>query len=516
MAQAFPASTTTTPAPRTLVLHSPIDGSRRGEVPLMGDAEVRAAVERARAAQRAWAELPIEARAERVARIIDAFVERMDDLVDAVVLETGKPRNDALAEWITVADVCHYFTRHAARILADTPIKLHHMKWRGSYVTHVPMGVIGVISPWNLPLAIPMGSVIEALIAGNAVVVKPSELTPLALLKAREITDAAGIPSDLFQVVTGDGRTGAALIDAGVQKVVFTGGVSTGRRVGAACAERLIPCVLELGGKAPLIACSDCDVERTARSIVAGGFINSGQLCISVERVLATEAVHDRLVERVVALTRELRQGDARARDVEVGPMIFARQIDIVEAHIKDAVARGAHVATGGRRVEGPGMFFEPTVLTRCTPEMTVMREEIFGPIVPIMKVRDEEEAIRLANDSSLGLHAYVFSQDKARARAIAARVEAGTVMINDVLVSYCAPEAPFGGIKSSGYGRVHSDESLRAMCHPRHVNYDRFAMPLNSPLLFPYTSAKYRGLRAAIVATFKRAPLVGRLADFL
>ncbi|WP_437688208.1 aldehyde dehydrogenase family protein [Sorangium sp. So ce176] len=516
MAQAFPASPTTTPSTRTLVVQSPIDGSRLGEVPLMGDAEVRAAVERARTAQRAWAQLPIETRAGRVARVIDAFVERLDELVDAVVIETGKPRNDALAEWITVVEACHYFTRHAGRILADTSITLHHMKWRGSYVTHVPMGVIAVISPWNLPLAIPMGSVIEALIAGNAVVAKPSEVTPLTLLKAKEVVDAVGIPTDLFQVVTGDARTGAALIDAGVQKVVFTGGVSSGRRVGAACAERLIPCVLELGGKAPLIACDDCEIERTARSIVAGGFINSGQLCISVERVLATEAVHDRLVDRVVALTRELRQGDPRADDVDVGAIIFAKQMDIAEAHIKDAVARGALVATGGRRRPGPGMFFEPTVLTRCTPEMTVMREEIFGPVVPIMKVRDEEEAVRIANDSPLGLHAYVFSRDKTRARAVAERIEAGTVMINDVLVSYCAPEAPFGGIKSSGYGRVHSDDSLRAMCYARHVNHERFAMPLNSPLLFPYTTAKYRGMRAAIRATFKRTPLLGRLADLL
>ncbi|WP_394850841.1 aldehyde dehydrogenase family protein [Pendulispora brunnea] len=499
-----------------LLVRSPIDGTRLGEAPQMNDGDVRAAVERARRAQRPWGELSVAARAERVARVIDAFLEHDEELVDLLVSETGKPKNEALSEVLFVVDACHYFTRHAARILADQSIELHHMKWLRSYVTHVPMGVIGVISPWNVPLAIPMGSVIEALVAGNAVVVKPSELTPLILLKAKEILDAAGLPPDLFQVVTGDARTGAALIDAGVQKVIFTGGVSGGRRVGAACAERLIPCVLELGGKAPLIACSDCDIERTARAIVAGGFSNSGQLCISVERVLAHESVYPALVDRVVTLTRELRQGDPRSNYVDMGAITFAKQTEIAEAHIRNALAHGATVATGGKRVAGPGTFFEPTILTECTLDMSVMREEIFGPIVPIMKVRDEDEALRIANDSHLGLNAYVFSRDMTRARAIAARVEAGTVMINEVLFAYGAPEAPFGGIKDSGYGRVHSDDSLRAMCHARHINHPRIQLPERNPLMFPYSAATYHGFRTVFRAAFKRHRWLGRLADLL
>jgi acyl-CoA reductase-like NAD-dependent aldehyde dehydrogenase len=516
MAQVSHAFPTTTPpaAGRTLVLKSPIDGDRIAEVPVMGEAEVRAAVERARAAQRTWGQLPVKERAKRLVRMLDTFIEGAGGLADVMVRETGKPYNETGAELNVVSDLCHYFTSHGPRILADARIKLNHLKWRGSYVTYVPMGVIGVLSPWNIPLAIPMGSVIEALVAGNAVVVKPSELAPLTLLRAKELVDAAGIPPDLFQVVTGDGSTGAALLDAGVQKIVFTGSVATGRRIGAMCAERLIPCVLELGGKAPLIACGDCDVERTARSIVLGGFINAGQACISVERVLAHQAIYDRLVERVVALTRELRQGDPRTSEVDVGAITLPRLLDVAEAHVRDAVARGAVVATGGRRKPGPGTFFEPTVLTQCTPEMTVMREEIFGPIVPIMKVRDEEEAIGIANDSPYGLYAYVFSRHQARARAISRRIEAGTVMINDVMIAYAAPEAPFGGIKSSGWGRVHSDESLRAMCHARHVNYDRLLLPLNNPLVFPYTTAKYRTILGLIRHTFKRRWWGGRLAD--
>jgi succinate-semialdehyde dehydrogenase/glutarate-semialdehyde dehydrogenase len=501
---------------RTTEIVSPLDGTPLGKVPVVGPTEMRDAVDRARIAQRAWGELPLRERIKRLDPALDSLVESVDAIVDTLVRETGKARNDALAEWIAVVSAWHYFGRGAERILAKTQIRLKQLKWRGSYVAYVPMGVIGIISPWNLPLAIPMGSVIEGLIAGNAVVVKPSELTPFTLLQVRGILVEAGIPSDLFQVVPGDGETGAALIDAGVQKIIFTGAVGTGRRVAAACAERLTPCVLELGGKAPLIACHDCDVERTARAIVAGAFMNSGQLCISVERVLACEAVHDSLVERVAALTRQLKQGDPRSGDVDVGAMIFPKQMDIVESLLVDAVQRGAQIITGGKRKVGTGMFFEPTVLTRCTPDMAVMREEIFGPVVPIMKVKDEEEALRISNDSRLGLHAYVFSRNARRARALAERIEAGTTMINDVLVSYCAPEAPFGGIKDSGIGRVHSDDSLRAMCFARHINYDRFALPLDSPLGYPYTKAKYDRLRGAIRLAFRRRGWIGRLADRL
>ena len=490
----------TPPAGATLQVHSPATGDVIGELPVASEQDVRHVVERARIAQRAWAARPLEER---------------DELVDVLMREAGKPRNEALAhEVLTTVDLCHYYTRHALRILADESIELHLLKHRRSYVTYVPMGVIGVISPWNFPLVIPMGSVIEALIAGNAVVVKPSEITPLVMIKAREIAIDAGIPADLFQIVTGFGPTGAALIDAGIQKLIFTGAVNTGRRVAARCGERLIPCVLELGGKAPLLALEDCDVEFTARAIVNGGFANSGQVCVSVERVLAHETIHDRLVDRVVEMTKKLRQGDPMKGEVDVGAIIFPKQIDIAEAHIRDAVAKGAVVATGGQRSMEAGNFFEPTVLTNCRNDMTVMREEIFGPIVPIMKIRDEEEAIRIANEIDLGLNAYVFSKDRDRARRIAERIEAGTIMVNDVLSSYGAVEAPFGGIKNSGYGRVHSDASLRAMCYARHVNYDRISVPVNDLLWYPYTDSKFRTVKGALKTLFSRHGFLGRLAD--
>ena len=499
----------------TIEVFAPATGERIGEVPVMSEREVQQIVQRARIAQRSWGARSVEERAERIAKLGEKLVARADELVDLLMREAGKPRNEALAhEVLTTVDLCHYYTRNASRILADRPIELHLLKHRRSYLTHVPMGVIGVISPWNFPLVIPMGSVIEALIAGNAVVVKPSEVTPLIMMKARDIALDAGIPGDLFQVITGDGRTGAALIDAGIQKMIFTGAVSTGRRVGARCGEKLVPCVLELGGKAPLLALEDCDIELTARAIVNGGFANSGQVCISVERVLAHEAVHDRLVDRVVEMTRKLRQGDPCEGEVDVGAIIFPKQIDIAEAHIRDAVSKGAVVATGGQRKPLAGNYFEPTVLTNCSNDMTVMRDEIFGPIVPIMKVHDDEEAIRIANDSHLGLNAYVFSRDTTRARRIGERIEAGTVMVNDVLSAYGAIEAPFGGIKDSGYGRVHSDESLRAMTYARHINYDRVTVPLNDLLWYPYTDTKARTVKSAIKTLFSRHGFLGKLAD--
>jgi succinate-semialdehyde dehydrogenase/glutarate-semialdehyde dehydrogenase len=335
-----------------------------------------------------------------------------------------------------------------------------------------------------------------ALIAGNGVVLKPSEITPLIALKAKELYDACGLPPDLFQVVTGRGGTGAALIEAGIQFCVFTGSVATGKKVAVACGERLIPCTLELGGKAPAVVCADADLERTAAAIAWGGLCNSGQICCSVERVYAHEAVHDELVERIVALVSSLRQGDASATEidgeVDVGAMTWDRQVDNVESLVKSAVARGATVRTGGKRKPGPGLFFEPTVLTDCAQDMDVMRKEIFGPVVPIMRVSSEAEAVELANDSHLGLVAYVFTRDRAKGERLANQIEAGTVMINDVLNTYGCPETPWGGVKMSGVGRTHSVIGLRDLCELRHVNVDRFA-PKKELWWYPYSARSYR-----------------------
>ena len=508
---------TTTNGQATMKIRSyaPATGELIGEAPNTTPDEVKQAVTRARRAQEAWGALPVAERAARVLRFRDAIVDRADEVIDLLSRECGKPRHEALLhEVMVVADIATYFGKNADRILAPRQLDLHLMKHRKSYVHFMPRGVVGVISPWNYPFQLPLRDVMTALIAGNAAVLKPSEVTPLVALKAKEIWDGAGLPEDLFQVVTGYGPTGAALIDAGIQFLVFTGGVSTGKRVAAACGERLIPCVMELGGKAPLLACSDAEIERTARAITFGGFSNCGQVCISVERVYAHRDVHDKLLERVVELTRELRQGDPAKDFVDVGAMIFAPQIEIVEKHIADAVEKGAVVRTGGKRAPGRGQFFEPTVLANCDHTMSVMREEIFGPIVPFMKVSSEEEAVRLANESHLGLNAYVFSADREHGKRLAERVEAGSVLVNDVLSNGGTVEAPFGGIKQSGFGRAMGDDALREMCDVRHISVDRVGMGDKDPLWFPFTEKSYGFFKKGMRVLFGGGGVLKKISD--
>jgi acyl-CoA reductase-like NAD-dependent aldehyde dehydrogenase len=495
--------------------YAPATGELVGEVAITPAEEVARVVARARRAQQAWAVLPTEERAQRLLRLRDALADRADDLVDILVLECGKPRHEALIhEVTTLLDLAGWAASHAAVALAPESKKLHLMKHRTGEVHHVPRGVIGVISPWNFPLVIPMGTVIEALVTGNACVVKPSEVTPLVLKKAKEIYDSTGLPEDLFGVVQGFAPTGQALIEAGIDYCVFTGAVETGRKVAAACGARLIPCTMELGGKAPLLACEDCDLERTARAIVFGGFANNGQVCISVERVYAHQSVYTRLVDRVSALTAELRRGDPSRDHVDLGAVTFPRQLEIAERHIEDALKKGARLVRGGKRLPGPGQFFEATVLADCDHSMSVMREEIFGPIVPFMSVASEDEAVRLANDTSLGLNAYVFTRTRATGRRLSERIQAGSVVVNDVLTNYSTTEAPFGGIKQSGYGRVHGEQSLRDLCHAKYVSFDRVPAPSRDPVWFPYTEKSYGWLQRGVRLVFSGGTLAKRIGD--
>lgn len=477
-----------------IVSHNPATGVPLGDVPDMAPAEVVAAVERASRAQREWGALSVADRCDRVERYSVELMGRFDEVVDLLVKEAGKPRQEGLVhEVMVVADLIGYFAKRAPRILADQKISLHLLRHRKSYLHYVPRGVVGIISPWNFPFSIPIGEVMMALIAGNGVVLKPSEMTPLIALKAKELADGCGLPPDLFQVVTGRGGTGAALIDAGIDQCVFTGSVATGRKVAAACGERLIPCTLELGGKAPAIVCADADLERAAAAIVWGGLANSGQVCASVERVYAHQSVYDELVSRVVELVGALRQGEAAAT-VDLGAMTWFRQVQTVEDLVRSAVAAGAKVAIGGERRPGPGLFYAPTVLTGVSQEMDVMRREIFGPVIPIMSVASDADAVELANDSSLGLLAYVFTRDRSRGKRLAEGIAAGTVMINDTLATFGCPETPWAGVKNSGIGRTHSAEGLRDLCQVRHVNYDRIHIK-REPWWFPYTDKSYHRL---------------------
>jgi acyl-CoA reductase-like NAD-dependent aldehyde dehydrogenase len=487
----------------TLAVHNPATGELLGQVPVMEPAAVVDAVERARRAQRAWGALTVEQRCTRLAPLQRVVLDQMDDIAGAITRENGKPLFEALsAEVMFALDLMKTYLRRAPKVLAPQKIALGLAKHRASYVHRVPKGVVGIISPWNFPFSIPFGEVFFALLAGNAVVLKPSELTPLVALKMRELVVQAGVDPELFHVVTGYGATGAALVDAGVQHVCFTGSVATGRRVGEQCGRRLIPCTLELGGKCPAIVCHDADLDRASQALVWGAFCNHGQACASVERAYVDQRVWNDLKAKVVALARTLRQGPGTT-DVDLGANTSPAQVDKVRALLMDAQEKGAVLETGA--IPEPGArFIAPVVLTNVHHGMRIMREESFGPILPLMSVRDEQEALEKANDSDVGLLGYVFTADVEKGRALAEQLQAGTVMVNDVLSTFAMVETPWQGVKNSGLGRTHSDDGLRDMTESRHVNYNRITIASRELWYYPYSNGMMQLFRRALQLLYR------------
>jgi succinate-semialdehyde dehydrogenase/glutarate-semialdehyde dehydrogenase len=475
------------------------------------DAEVRDAVARARAAQARWAALSWAERKRALFKVRDAINTRADELIEVLMSETGKPRFEALVhEVIPLIDMTHYFAKRAQALLGERGMLLHFV-WplKKGWISYEPRGVVGVISPWNFPLNLAGGDIVAALASRNAVVVKPSEWAPRTLMKLREVMIAGGIDPDLVIVLPGDGSTGQAVIEAGVDAVVFTGSVATGRKVGRACGERLIPFIGELGGKDAAIVLPDADVELAAQQVAHAAFLNSGQACASVERVLVHESIRQRFVDAVVAYTERLRQGDplatAAGEHVDLGAMTVPTQVAIVQRHVDDAKAKGARVLTGGRLKPGPGRFYEPTVLVDVTDDMECWRDETFGPTLPIRGYTDLDEAIRIANATDYGLNAYVFGRDTRKAREVARRLQAGGVVINDFFFHAGIAGVPWGGVKTSGVGRVHSDQGLRDLCEPKFISTPR--VPFGLPVRFPYEQRSY-GLFHTWVRKLLRGPL--------
>lgn len=493
-----------TPLPaRTLTVDSPAREEPIGEVPVLGADDVRAAVERARTAQRAWGARSARERAAVLKRVRARLLERMDDVAACVMRENGKAKAEAVMHEIgPLALQITWLVKRAPKLLEGrAPRGLVPMP-RSTTVRYRPRGVVGIISPWNFPFLIPFSATVEALLAGNAVVIKPSEHTPLVAQLGKRIFEEGGLPEGLLQVVTGDASTGGHLLESGIDKLSFTGSVNGGRKVAARCGELLLPCTLELGGKAPLLILPDADLERATNAVVFGGFANSGQVCVGVERVYVHERQYEDVVRRLADKARALRQGDPEREDVDVGAMTLPAQLDHVHALVEDAREKGARVLTGGQRAERQGRFYPPTVIADVTHEMRIAREEIFGPLVPVLRYRDVDEAVRLANDSHLGLNAYVFGGDRRRAHDVAERIEAGQVVVNDVFLNYVMPELPFGGVKASGIGRAHGDEGLLSMCHAHVVVDDRRAFaPDSDPWWFPY----HEGKTAKIVGWLKK-----------
>ncbi len=473
---------------RRLGIRSPATRERVGEIVVSRREEVEAAVAKARDAQREWARVPIAERARIVRSAIDILVERRQEVVETIINETGKTRLEALMmEIVPGCDYLNFWSQRAVRELSDEKRKLHgYLRPVKKLIMHYrPLGVVGVITPWNGPFSLAINPTTQAVLAGNAVILKPSEVAPYSGDWAIKLLREAGVPEGVVQTVHGDGETGSALVNGGVQKISFTGSVSTGKKIAAACAEQLIPYSLELGGKDAMIVCADADLERAAGGAVFNSMLNSGHVCMGVERVYVVESVADEFEERVANIVRELRYG--AGDDVDVGAVFWDRQLPIIERHIEDAKRKGAEIVVGGEADTSKGLFYKPTFVRNVNHSMELMREETFGPIVSVMRVKDEEEAIRLANDSHYGLSGSVWTRDIQKGIEIAKRMETGSVIINDAAMAYGAPEAPFGGVKDSGVGHVNGLGALRSYTHQQPIIIHRWAQK-RERVWYPHT----------------------------
>lgn len=483
-----------------IVSHDPATGAEVGRVYQSSAEDVNAAVRHGREAFESWKKTSYRERAEFIMRAREVILSETDSIARLISDETGKPVAEALSmEIAPVLDLMQYFARKTEKLLEPTKINigLYALLGRSSKIIYKPFGVVGIIPAWNYPFSIPLGEAVMALMAGNTVVIKPSELTPMVGRKIGEIFEKAGLPENCVRIVNGAGATGAALVDAAPDKIMFTGSVATGKKIAAAAAKNLTSCVFELGGKDPMIVFADANLELASAAAVWGAFCNSGQSCSSVERLYVEERAAAELTRKIIEKTKQLQQGTGDKETTSIGAMSSERQIRIVEDHVDDFRAAGAKIETGGRRnPELEGLFFQPTVITNANNDMRAMREETFGPTLPIATFSTEEEAIRLASDSEFGLTASVWTRDAAKGRRVAAQIEAGSVCINEVLYTHGIGQTPWGGFKNSGRGRTHGREGLMELVQPQHIHTNHLAI-LPDAWWMPYS--------ATAVATFRK-----------
>jgi acyl-CoA reductase-like NAD-dependent aldehyde dehydrogenase len=464
----------------TLASIDPATGKINRQFEKTSPLQVASILAKARMAQNAWAAISIKERCSHLAKLKDKILERRDALADAVVRESGKPRAEALfADVFVSLDTADYFSKHTGELLRSESVAHHSLaaKAKSGTLYYEPRGVVAIISSWNYPLAIPMSQILAALAAGNSVLCKTSDYTPECGALIGQLFVDAGFPEGLVNILQGGGEVGQALIEAHPDKVFFTGSVFTGKHVAEACARNLIPSVLELGGKDAMLVLADANLDVASSAAVWGSFTNCGQVCLSVERLFVEEAVSTEFIRKCVEKTQKLRLGPGSAPDTEVGPLIRSQHVQRMKDLIAEAVQRGAQLHCGGKARPdiGPN-FFEPTVLTGVDSSMKLFQDETFGPVMAIQVVRNSEEAIACANDSDFALAASVWTGDAARGKEIARKLNAGTVMVNDLLSGFAIAEAPHGGCGLSGWGRTHGRAGFQEMLNVKYVDVDRLS----------------------------------------
>ena len=464
-------------------VRSPLDGALIGSVPIATGEDVDQAVRRARTAQKSWARTPLNRRCAVASRFRDLVLDEADMLMGLIHTESGKSRINAFEELMDAALTAGYYSAAAPRHLADHRRHGAIPLLTSTYETHQPKGAVGIISPWNYPLTLAVSDAVPALLAGNAVVLKPDSVTPFTALAALDLLIRAGLPKDVMQIVTGPGSSlGDPLIDA-VDYVMFTGSGATGRQVAARCAGRLIGSSMELGGKNPMLVLGDADLGRSVEGAVQACFSTTGQLCVSIERIYVHQGLYDQFCARFAERVKRIRLGAGDGWDVDLGPLINQAQLDKVSHHVDDAVSHGATVLAGGRKRPDLGpLFYEPTVLVGVTEEMVLARQETFGPVVAVYPVVSDAEAIERANDTEYGLNASVWSRSASHARLVARQLRAGTVNINEgYAAAWASHDSPMGGMGASGLGRRHGRDGILKYTEPQTIAAQRL-LPIAPP----------------------------------